>query len=200
MHHGETKGAIASRRLDLYLLVRGRYFIFLLSPIGNQLRRSPPGDAPFRGYRLPRGYHLLVVVVVLVTMNKCIMEKKGGIASRRLDFYLLVRGSEKCKLLGGDGFRNFELRSSDEDDTSALKHLPNANDMDVLGIKVLTLMCLGVMRLGFHSDHLPVAPNYEALFGCVGWQEKFSINNWELQYIFSEDFVKRKIIFVNCRF
>ncbi|GFY01557.1 hypothetical protein TNCV_2607411 [Trichonephila clavipes] len=51
---------------------------------------------------------------------------------------------------GGDGFRNFELRSSDEDDTSALKHLPNANDMDVLGIKVLTLMCLGVMRLGFH--------------------------------------------------
>ncbi|GFY01559.1 hypothetical protein TNCV_2607431 [Trichonephila clavipes] len=46
--------------------------------------------------------------------------------------------------------RNFELRSSDEDDTSALKHLPNANDMDVLGIKVLTLMCLGVMRLGFH--------------------------------------------------
>ncbi|GFY01563.1 hypothetical protein TNCV_2607471 [Trichonephila clavipes] len=63
--------------------------------------------------------------------------------------------NEKCKLLGGDGFRNFELRSSDEDDTSALKHLPNANDMDVLGIKVLTLMCLGVMRLGYHTDHLP---------------------------------------------
>ncbi|GFY01544.1 hypothetical protein TNCV_2607281 [Trichonephila clavipes] len=72
----EKKGAIASRRLDLYLLVRGRYFISLLPPIGNQWRRSPPGDAPFRGYRLPRGYHLLVVVVVLVSNNKCIMEKK----------------------------------------------------------------------------------------------------------------------------
>ncbi|GFY01547.1 hypothetical protein TNCV_2607311 [Trichonephila clavipes] len=76
MHHGEKKGAIASRRLDLYLLVRGRYFISLLPPIGNQWRHSPPGDAPSRDYRLPRGYHLLVVVVVLVSMNKCIMEKK----------------------------------------------------------------------------------------------------------------------------
>ncbi|GFY01555.1 hypothetical protein TNCV_2607391 [Trichonephila clavipes] len=64
--------------------------------------------------------------------------------------YIFYPKVKKCKLLGGDGFRNFELRSSDEDDTSALKHLPNANDMDVLGIKVLTLMCLGVMRLGFH--------------------------------------------------
>ncbi|GFT26508.1 hypothetical protein TNCV_3603581 [Trichonephila clavipes] len=35
------KGAIASRRLDFYLLVHGRYFISLLSPIiGNQWRRS----------------------------------------------------------------------------------------------------------------------------------------------------------------
>ncbi|GFY01551.1 hypothetical protein TNCV_2607351 [Trichonephila clavipes] len=93
MHHGEKKGVIASRRLDWYLLVRGRYFISLLPPIGNQWRRSPPRDAPSRGYRLPRGYHLLVVVVVLVSMNKCIMEKKkGAIASRRLDLYLLVRG------------------------------------------------------------------------------------------------------------
>ncbi|GFU05097.1 hypothetical protein TNCV_574491 [Trichonephila clavipes] len=35
------KGAIASRRLDFYLLVHGRYFISLLPPIGNQWRRSP---------------------------------------------------------------------------------------------------------------------------------------------------------------
>ncbi|GFS57444.1 RNase H domain-containing protein [Trichonephila clavipes] len=34
-------GAIASRRLDFYLLVHGRYFISLLPPIGNQWRRSP---------------------------------------------------------------------------------------------------------------------------------------------------------------
>ncbi|GFX90971.1 hypothetical protein TNCV_3168021 [Trichonephila clavipes] len=38
--HGK-KGAIASRRLDFYLLVHGRYFISLLPPIGNQWRRSP---------------------------------------------------------------------------------------------------------------------------------------------------------------
>ncbi|GFV59612.1 hypothetical protein TNCV_228531 [Trichonephila clavipes] len=49
------KGAMASRRLDFYLLVHGRYFISLLPPIGNQWGRSPPGDAPSRGYRLPRG-------------------------------------------------------------------------------------------------------------------------------------------------
>ncbi|GFW36189.1 RNase H domain-containing protein [Trichonephila clavipes] len=35
------KGALASRRLDFYLLVHGRYFISLLPPIGNQWRRSP---------------------------------------------------------------------------------------------------------------------------------------------------------------
>ncbi|GFY01562.1 hypothetical protein TNCV_2607461 [Trichonephila clavipes] len=185
MHHGEKKGVIASRRLDLYLLVRGRYFIFLLPPIGNQWRRSPSGDAPSRGLQAPR-VPPLVVAVVLVSMNKCIMEKKGAIASRRLDLYLLVRGrlprvppfsccscsrpiinASWRKKKGGHSLQevglvpvgprkevtacNFELRSSDENDTSALKHLPNANDMDVLGIKVLTLMCLGVMRLGFHS-------------------------------------------------
>ncbi|GFW08460.1 transposable element Tcb2 transposase [Trichonephila clavipes] len=38
--HGK-KGAIASRRLDFYLLVHGRYFISLLPTIGNQWRRSP---------------------------------------------------------------------------------------------------------------------------------------------------------------
>ncbi|GFX04082.1 zinc finger MYM-type protein 1 [Trichonephila clavipes] len=38
--HGK-KGAIASRRLDFYLLVHGRYFISLLPRIGNQWRRSP---------------------------------------------------------------------------------------------------------------------------------------------------------------
>ncbi|GFY01556.1 hypothetical protein TNCV_2607401 [Trichonephila clavipes] len=75
MHHGEKKGAIASRRLDLYLLVRGRYFIFLLSPIGNQLRRSHLGTHPLGVTGSPR-VPPLVVVVVLVTMNKCIMEKK----------------------------------------------------------------------------------------------------------------------------
>ncbi|GFY01299.1 hypothetical protein TNCV_5077661 [Trichonephila clavipes] len=32
---------MASRRLDFYLLVHGRYFISLLPPIGNQWRRSP---------------------------------------------------------------------------------------------------------------------------------------------------------------
>ncbi|GFV67170.1 hypothetical protein TNCV_3669251 [Trichonephila clavipes] len=37
----KKKGAIASRRLDFYLLVHGRYFISLLPPIGNQWRRSP---------------------------------------------------------------------------------------------------------------------------------------------------------------
>ncbi|GFX60386.1 hypothetical protein TNCV_4076081 [Trichonephila clavipes] len=37
----EKKVAIASRRSDFYLLVHGRYFIFLLPPIGNQWRHSP---------------------------------------------------------------------------------------------------------------------------------------------------------------
>ncbi|GFX29190.1 hypothetical protein TNCV_3217241 [Trichonephila clavipes] len=55
--HGK-KGAIASRRLNFYLLVHGRYFIFLfyhpLETIGG-VPLPPPGDVPFRGYRLPRG-------------------------------------------------------------------------------------------------------------------------------------------------
>ncbi|GFU75663.1 reverse transcriptase domain-containing protein, partial [Trichonephila clavipes] len=48
--------AIASRRLDFYLLVHGRYFISLLPPIGNQWRRSPIrhlGTRPL-GLQVPR--------------------------------------------------------------------------------------------------------------------------------------------------
>ncbi|GFX42787.1 hypothetical protein TNCV_2930801 [Trichonephila clavipes] len=64
--HGK-KGAIASRRLDFYLLVHGRYFISLLPPIGNQWRRSPIrhlGTCPLGVTGSPEGRELIETQIV----------------------------------------------------------------------------------------------------------------------------------------